>query len=159
MQIVVSLSVSPRRNMEADDDVDNDYRKYYATWCHACHDTTPSKHTHKMETLLTRTRIRGLHVHVLKGSLHLRPFHRAYFENMTSCGVFYNQADVISEAIKEPCISEKKTWQTKVVWMHWYFSKDVSERSEKENWIHHSFYCTLTAGLIAGNCYLWFQIQ
>lgn len=44
MQIVVSLSVSPRRNMEADDDVDNDYRKYYATWCHACHDTTPSKH-------------------------------------------------------------------------------------------------------------------
>lgn len=45
MQIVVSLSVSPRRNMEADDDVDNDYRKYYATWCHACHDTTPSKHT------------------------------------------------------------------------------------------------------------------
>lgn len=23
--------ISPRRNMEADDDVDNDYRKYYAT--------------------------------------------------------------------------------------------------------------------------------
>lgn len=114
MQIVVSLSVSPRRNMEADDDVDNDYRKYYATWCHACHDTTPSKHTHKMETLLTRTRIRGLHVHVLKGSLHLRPFHRAYFENMTSCRVFfYNQADVISEAIKEPCISEKKNLTNK----------------------------------------------
>lgn len=53
-------------------------------------------------------------VHVLKGSLHLRPFHRAYFENMTSCrGFFYNQADVISEAIKEPCISEKKNLTNK----------------------------------------------
>lgn len=51
--------ISPRRNMEADDDVDNDYRKYYATWCHACHDTTPSKHTHKMETLLTRDPDKG----------------------------------------------------------------------------------------------------
>lgn len=35
MQIVVSLSVSPRRDMEADDDVDTDCRKYYATWCQA----------------------------------------------------------------------------------------------------------------------------
>lgn len=160
MQIVVSLSVSPRRNMEADDDVDNDYRKYYATWCHACHDTTPSKHTHKIETLLTRTRIRGLHVHVLKGSLHLRPFHRAYFENMTSCRVFFTiKLMWFLRQWKSRAYQRRKTWQTKVVWMHWYFSKDVSERSEKENWIHHSFYCTLTAELIAGNCHLWFQIQ
>lgn len=155
MQIVVSLSVSPRRNMEADDDVDTDYRKYYATWCHAMI-PHPQNILTRWRRSWPETRIRGLHVQctcaqrVTSSPTVSSCIFREH--DIVSGFFFYNQADVISESIKEP-------WQTKVVWMHWYFSKDVSERSEKENWIHHSFYCTLTAGLIAGNCNLWLQIQ
>lgn len=83
--------ISPRRNMEADDDVDTDYRKYYATWCHAMI-PHPQNILTRWRRSWPETRIRGLHVHVLKGSLHLRPFHRAYFENMTSCRGFFLQS-------------------------------------------------------------------
>lgn len=61
MQIVVSLSVSPRRNMEADDDVDTDYRKYYATWCHAMI-PHPQNILTRWRRSWPETRIRGLHV-------------------------------------------------------------------------------------------------
>lgn len=113
MQIVVSLSVSPRRNMEADDDVDNDYRKYYATWCHACHDTTPSKHIQDRDAPDPNPD---------KGSTCTCAQRVTSSPTVSSCifrehdivsGFFYNQADVISEAIKEPCISEKKNLTNK----------------------------------------------